>query len=130
MTAGMGARLRIFRQGRSYDLPKTAVRRVVTCGPLVAIGDRGGYTGLLEGLPALLVEPLTMQSVRIDRGGGRRDGFPSARFAVIIGESADMPFALVADQVDALPDQTAADTVMSAEDLQAVLCNSLKPESL
>lgn len=114
------AYLRIVRQGRSFDLPKEAVRRVSLCANLVPIGEQGAYSALVDGLPAIIAEPSVAVSQSFGVAMPIVSGDVSApRFAVIVADSGDMPVALAADQIDAFPDPAPPNVVVSLDGLRA-----------
>lgn len=113
--------LRLYRSGRSYDVARHAVRRVVACQQVVPIGDRGAYFGLFEGMPGLLAEPMVCGVGPSAAPGLPVGAIDSPRIAVIVGDSSDMPFALAADRVDVLPDDGQADVVITDTQLEQVL---------
>lgn len=117
----MNDHLRLFRLGRSYDISRQSVRRVVACSQLVSIGDRGAYFGLLEGMPGLLAEPMVCGVGPATIPGLPIGQLEAPKIAVIVGDSSDLPFALAADRVDVLPDDQSVDVVISDEQLDQVL---------
>lgn len=117
----MNEHLRLYRSGRVYDIPRQSVRRVVACGHTVTVGDRGAYFALLEGMPGLMAEPIVCGV-----GPSLVPGLPvgpleAPKIAVIVGDSSDLPFALAADRVDVLPDNTSPDVVITDRQLEQVL---------
>ncbi len=113
--------LRLFRSGRSYDIPRQSVRRVVACSQLVSIGDRGAYFGLLEGMPGLLAEPMVCGVSPSAIPGLPIGQLETPKIAVIVGDSSDLPFALAADRVDVLADDQSVDVLITDEQLDRVL---------
>lgn len=114
--------IRIQRAGVAFDIPKETVRRVCACNLVTAVGSHGAYSSELEGLPALILEPSVLAAST--PGGAAMPpaaAFPPPRFAVLLGDSADMPVAIAADHVDAWSDPTAGTIVLSADKIHTSL---------
>jgi hypothetical protein len=120
-------RFRIHRAGACYDIPKETVRRVCACYSVISIGSHGAYSAELEGLPALIIEPTVFQSP-IAQCDIAPHGDPVAppKLAVLVGDSADMPIALAADDIDAMPEPSLQAIAVSADTIHTVLLHPLE----
>jgi hypothetical protein len=118
--------IRLHRHGVSYDLEKTGVRRVCACTDVIALGDRGAFTAIIDGVPVLLIEPAALRSAMASASvasasAATNDSVLLPRFAVLIGESADMPLAIAADQLDTWADPMRADARITTQAIHDIV---------
>ena len=106
----------LTRLGRPFLLPRQSARRVVSLTGEEILAAAGVALVVLDGLPAVLIEPERLISAVPDMSepiDGPLADCPgeTARLAVVVDHPGDVLFAIAADQIGPAGDGQAAQTI-------------------
>lgn len=94
----------MFRQGIAFEMDRTRAHRVIACSDIGRVGDGGVCHALLEGVPAVVIEPALLR--------GKHNGEPPPtdleappRWAVVVGNTGDLLLAIGADRIEMFASQ-------------------------